>query len=277
LDYDPIKDRLGGLFTRSPLAHRLFFRGLDAVFLRAWYVHRALRQILRQLPNRELRVLDAGTGFGQYAYWLLRQDPRVRISAVDVKTDYLETAGRFFEAVGLDRRIELREHDLTEPLPERGAFDLALSVDVMEHIEDDRSVFANVAGALRPGGFFVVNTPSDKGGSDADTEGESFIGEHVREGYAPADLAEKLETAGLEVVEWTYTYGRYGSAAWKLLIKHPIRLLNRSWAFAPLLAPYYAVAGPAGIALNALDVRATKPEGTGLLMVARKPTGTALA
>jgi 2-polyprenyl-3-methyl-5-hydroxy-6-metoxy-1,4-benzoquinol methylase len=271
LDYDPIKDRLGGLAARSPLAHRAFFRALDAVFLRAWYVHRALRRVLAALPTRRLDVLDAGTGFGQYAYWLLRRDPRARVTAVDVKADYLERARRFFEAAGLADRIAFRVQDLTAPPEEAEAYDLVLSVDVMEHIEDDRAVLRHFRQMLRPGGFAVINTPSDRGGSDVGEGGESFIGEHVRDGYAPGELAAKLEEAGLEVVEWTYTYGRLGSAAWRLLIKHPIRALNRSWALAPLLVPYYAVAGPLGLALNALDLRARKPEGTGLLMVARRP------
>lgn len=270
MDYDPIKDRLAAVLTRSPLAHRAFFRALDAVFLRTWYVHRALRRILRQMPERQIRVLDAGTGFGQYAYWLLRTDRRVTVTAVDVKEDYLVAASRFFEAVKLAPRIDFRLQDLTAPMEERDAFDLVLSVDVMEHIEDDRAVFRNVARALRPGGYLVVNTPSDQGGSDVAASGESFIGEHVREGYAPVELEQKLQKAGLDVVEWTYTYGPLGSAGWRLLVKHPIRLLNRSWALAPLLAPYYLLAAPAGLALNALDVRASKRTGTGLLMVARK-------
>jgi 2-polyprenyl-3-methyl-5-hydroxy-6-metoxy-1,4-benzoquinol methylase len=271
VDYDPIKDRLAAVVTRSPLAHRAFFHALDAAFLRAWYVHRALRKILRSLPERGLRVLDAGTGFGQYAFWLLRNDRRVYVTAVDVKEDYLVTASEFFASAGYGERIVLRQQDLTEPMEDVEAFDLVLSVDVMEHIEDDRAVFRNVERSLRPGGHFVVNTPSDQGGSDAEADGESFIGEHVRAGYAPAELQQKLEEVGMEVVEWTYTYGPLGSAGWRLLVKHPIRLLNTSWALAPLLAPYYAVAAPVGLALNALDVRARKTRGTGLLMVARKP------
>jgi len=269
VDYDPIKDRMGGLVRRSPLLHRAFFRTLDAVFLRAWYVHRALHRELAQLPQRGIRVLDAGTGFGQYAYWLLRTDPRVHVTAVDVKQDYLDAATAFFDHVGLRDRITLQRHDLTRPLPEQEAFDLVLSVDVMEHIGDDEAVFGNVARALREGGVFIVNTPSDQGGSDA-AQGEGFIGEHVRDGYAADELQRKLSDAGLEVVDWSYTYGRSGSAAWRLLVKNPIRLLNRSWLFAPALVPYYAIAGPVGLMLNAVDLRASKPTGTGLLMVARK-------
>jgi SAM-dependent methyltransferase len=273
VDYDPIKDRLGGLFTRSKTSHRLFFRLLDLVFLRAWYVHRRLRALLAQIPaSREVRILDAGTGFGQYAYFLLREFPNARITAVDVKQDYLDQAARFFRQVDMSHRIDFRLADLTQPLPEENHFDLALSVDVMEHIEDDVAVFRNFHRVLKPGGYVIVNTPSNLGGSGVTEQGEqSFIGEHVREGYAVDELEEKLRMGGLEPVLHEYTYGRYGSAGWRLLIQWPMKLLGRSWAFAPLLPLYYVPALPAGLLLNRLDLRQPNPRGTGLLVVARKP------
>jgi SAM-dependent methyltransferase len=273
VDYDPIKDRLGGLFTRSTLSHRLFFRLLDLVFLRAWYVHRRLRALMAEMPpGREIRVLDAGTGFGQYAYFLLRRYPRVTVTAVDVKQDYLDRAADFFRRAGLADRIDFRLADLTQPMAETDVYDLALSVDVMEHIEDDVAVFRNFHRVLRAGGYVVVNTPSDQGGSGVTEAGqESFIGEHVREGYDPADLSAKFAAAGLEPVLHEYTYGRFGSAGWRLLVQWPMKMLNRSWALAPLLPLYYLPAFPAGLALNRLDLARPNARGTGLLAVARKP------
>jgi SAM-dependent methyltransferase len=44
-----------------------------------------------------------------------------------------------------------------EPVP---AFDTALYMDVIEHIEDDRGELARVAGLIRPGGHLVVLVPA---------------------------------------------------------------------------------------------------------------------
>ncbi len=273
MDYDPVKDRLGDAFGRSPALNKVFYRLLDTVFLRSWYVRRELRALIESMPkDRPVRVLDAGTGFGQYAYFLLDQFPHVEVTAVDVKADYLARARTFFDQTPHADRIAFRQLDLTEPMEQEAVYDLCLSVDVMEHIEDDRAVFRNFRQVLRPGGYVIVNTPSDQGGSGVTEEGEeSFIGEHVRDGYPPAELQEKLETAGLEVVDWMYTYGRYGSAGWRLLVKWPIGLLNRSMAFGALLPFYYLPALPTGLALNALDLREKNSTGTGLLMISRKP------
>jgi SAM-dependent methyltransferase len=269
--YDPIKDRLGGFFSRRPLLQRVFYGLLNLLFLRAWYVRREIRALLGSLPaGRPIRVLDAGTGFGQYAYFIARTFPSARVVAVDVKQDYLDNARRFLDQTPQAGQVELARDDLTQ-LRAAGPFDFILSVDVMEHIEDDRAVFRHFARVLRPGGWVLINTPSDRGGSEVRQAGDTgFIEEHVRDGYALDALQDKLREAGLEPVRSLYTYGPYGSLAWRLLIKNPIRLLGKTWAALVVLPLYYLAALPVGLALNALDLRQDNAEGTGLLVVAQK-------
>lgn len=276
MEYDPIKDALGKFFRVHPMLQRLFFALLHAVFLRSWYVRRELHALLRSArAGAPAEVLDAGTGFGQYAAYIARRFPAARVLAVDVKSDYLDDLRRFAERTALGRRMAFLEYDLTGP-PLKQTFDLIVSVDVMEHIEDDRAVFRNFAQMLREGGHVIVNTPSDQGGSDTQAHGEEgFIGEHVRPGYGLEALREKMAEAGLETVRARYTYGTFGSIAWRLLVKWPMRLLSATrLAFAALPA-YYLAALPAGLLLNALDVRARNETGTGLILVARKKTAAA--
>lgn len=170
-------------------------------------------------------------------------------------------------------RVHFVQDDLTR-LQTEGPFDLILSVDVLEHIEDDRAVLRNFARVLRPGGYVIINTPSDQGGSDVQAPGQqSFIEEHVREGYSRELLEARLREAGLEPVESHYSYGPFGSLAWRLLIKYPMLALNRT-ALAYLLLPvYYLVVLPVGLVLNALDLVRENRTGTGLIVVARKPEG----
>jgi hypothetical protein len=99
---------------------------------------------------------------------------------------------------------------------------------------------------------------------------EGFIEEHVRPGYNKEELIRKLKDAGLEPIRAMYTYGNYGSKAWRLLLKWPMQMLARTKAAFALLPFYYIVALPIGTALNALDVRNENETGTGLLVVARK-------
>ena len=273
MKYDPIKDRLGRWARRHPLLQRLLYGLLNLLFLRAWYVRREVRRLLGALPaDRPVRVLDAGTGFGQYAYFVARTFSNAQVRAVDVKQEYLERAREFVDQTPYADRVDWAIDDLTA-LQSEGPFDLILAVDVMEHIAEDETVFEHFARVLRPGGHVIINTPSVHGGSDVQAEGdESFIGEHVREGYGREELAEKLRAAGLEPVRGVYTYGPYGSAAWRGLIKWPMQMLGTTWASLLVLPFYYAAALPLGLLLNATDVERDNERGTGLFMVARRPS-----
>lgn len=271
MHYDPIKDRLGRFFSRRPVLQKLFYALLNLFFLRAWYVKREIRRHFARFAGKPIRVLDAGTGFGQYAYFMAKNFPNAQILAVDIKHDYLANARRFLDQTPQRQQVTTAYEDLTQ-LQTEGPFDFILSVDVMEHIEDDRGVFRNFERVLAPCGHVLINTPSDLGGSDVQGDDDtSFIEEHVRDGYNLEELKEKLHTAGLHPVQSWYTYGRYGSFAWRLMIKWPIQLLGTSWLFIVLLPFYYLPVLPLGIILHALDLREDNPAGTGVLVLSKKP------
>lgn len=268
--YEPVKDILIGLAGRSQLLRRLYYVMLNVVFLRSWYVRRTIRGLLSESVAESTRVLDAGTGLGQFAYYAASRNSNVRVHAVDLNDRYLEYARRFISRTRCAPRVTYGVEDLTR-LKTAGPYDLILSVDVMEHIEDDVGVFRHFARVLRPGGHLVVNTPSDLGGSDVRKAGEeSFIGEHVRDGYSQEELSTKLQSVGLQVTAADYTYGKAGALAWRLLIKIPMQLISASRLLAVIAVPYFLLVLPAGIVLNAIDMHTTNETGTGILVVARK-------
>lgn len=263
MKYDPVKDQLGIIFGHPKLLP-LFYSTLHLLFLRSWY---ARREIRRLQPG--VRVLDAGTGFGQYAWYVARKIPKASVVAVDIKKDYLVRARRCFESAGLDRIIATQYDDVTTPTVQ-GPFDCILAIDIMEHLEEDMAVLKHFARLLSDTGVVIISTPSDLGGSDASETAEGFIGEHVRDGYSISELTAKLSSAGLAVERAFYSYGIWGSMAWRLLIKYPMRLMGISVLLAPLLLIYYVPVLPVGLMLNWLDMARTNRTGTGLLVVARR-------
>jgi SAM-dependent methyltransferase len=268
MQYDPIKKIFGDVARASTVFRRSFYFLLDLMFLRAWYVKRALRRLLD--PRREpFRLFDAGSGFGQYSYFLARRYRQASIHAVDVKDEQIADCAEFFPRAHLTN-ITFSVEDLTQPL-HTNEFDVILSVDVMEHIVDDVRVFKNFAQALKPGGMVLINTPSDQGGSDAhDDHDESFIGEHARNGYGAQEITDKLALAGLRVREISYTYGPIGMMAWRLGIKYPMLMLNRSKALFVLLPFYYLATLWLTLLLMYADYAGKNTAGAGLLVVAEK-------
>ncbi len=274
MKYDPIKRSLGKVFNRRPWLRKLFYRLLDLLLLRAWYVKRELRALARELRRRQrppLRVLDAGSGFGQYTWFLYRLDPAWEIDAVDVKEEQIADCSAFFSTFDKEQRVHFSVGDLTR-LEAQERYDLILCVDVMEHIEEDEKVFSRFHRALKPGGVLLVSTPSDQGGSDVHDhdEEESFIDEHVRDGYGVEEIREKLGRAGFARSEVYYSYGRPGQIAWKISMKIPILMLNVSKLFFVVLPFYYLLTWPFALVLNLLDLHGRHTTGTGLIVKAWK-------
>ncbi|MCY4225625.1 MAG: methyltransferase domain-containing protein [Bacteroidetes bacterium] len=269
MDYDAIKDRISRWLDSSPTFLPILYHVMDLFFLRTWYVHRALRTIDLQSGSR---LLDAGTGFGQYAWHVVRNYPRVHVTATDLKKDYLDRAARTFDAFGLLNQVDFQLDDLTDPHIHEH-FDCILAIDVLEHIVDDDTAIHHFSERLNPGGYLIISTPSDQGGSDVHhSHQQSFIGEHVRDGYNLKELHQKLVDAGLDIVAKEYSYGKWGSIAWRLLIKCPILLLGKSMFLAPLVALYYIPILPIGLLMNLMDLHQINDRGTGLMIVARKNT-----
>src|SRR6056297_423863 len=152
--YDPIKRRLGALFNKTPFLRKLFYHLLNLLLLRSWHIRKELRKVRRTLPNAP-NILDAGSGFGQYDYTMALQFPAAKITAVDVKQEQIDDCNNFFSRIGKAERVRFEYGDLTRWL-KPDTYDLALSVDVMEHIEDDITVFKNLADSLKKGGFLII-------------------------------------------------------------------------------------------------------------------------
>ena len=269
MKYDPIKRSLGSFFNKTPGRRILFYKLLDLLLLRAWHIKRAIREFRRNKPDN-CSVLDAGAGFGQYTYFSAKIFPKGQITAIDIKEEQVEDCNRFFTRIGKGNRVQFIVSDLTE-LNEHEKYDLALSVDVMEHIEEDTTVFRNIFNSLVKGGVLLISTPSDQGGSDVHAEDDqSFIEEHVRDGYGIEEIRTKLNKAGFTEIHTRYSYGRPGKLSWKLSMKIPILLVNKSPLFYILLPFYYLVTFPVCLILNLLDVYNFHKSGTGLIVKAIK-------
>ncbi len=269
MQYDPIKRVLGEAFNKTPFLRILFYHLLDLLLLRTWHIHKALKLWAKGKRQQPVRVLDAGSGFGQYSYYLSGMSDQWRVLAVDVKEEQIADCSQFFKQI--DRQnVHFQIADLVHfQTPE--PVDLVLSVDVMEHILEDVEVFKNFYASLNPGGMVLISTPSDQGGSDVHGDEESsFIEEHVRDGYNLQEIQDKLKSAGFSRTEAHYSYGAPGKISWRLSMKYPIVMLGMSKLFFVLLPFYYLLVFPFCLVLNYLDTHGQHATGTGLIVKAWK-------
>jgi SAM-dependent methyltransferase len=138
-------------------------------------------------------------------------------------------------------------------------YDLALALDVLEHIEEDAQAAAEITRVLKPGGTVLVSVPCDMALWSAH---DVALGRARR--YTRQALAELVEGAGL-VLERVWTRG--------LLLRPFLRRLRHRTARREDLAPLHPLANEA-LRLTAALERRLPPcswPGTWLFARARRP------
>lgn len=103
----------------------------------------------RDLPART--ILELGIGTGETATRIVAAHPDARLTAIDSSEEMLDRARSVVP------HADLRLARLEDPLPD-GPFDLVVSALAVHHLDGPgkQDLFRRVAGALAPGGTFVL-------------------------------------------------------------------------------------------------------------------------
>ena len=123
-----------------------------------WHVgkrERVLELVRRFRPagsSAAWRALDVGCGTGGFLAALARVGPAVGMDQAPEALDYCRRRGA----------RDLIPHDVARcpwPIPD-GAFDLVTALDVVEHVDDDAGLVAEMHRVLKPGGVMIISVPS---------------------------------------------------------------------------------------------------------------------
>ena len=110
--------------------------------------------LAEQVPRDARRTLDLGTGDGRLLALLQADRPEMLGVGLDFSELMLEAARKRF---GDHERVELVKHDLAQPLPALGHFDVVVSSMAIHHLEHERkrALYGEVFDLLEPGGVFA--------------------------------------------------------------------------------------------------------------------------
>jgi len=170
---------------------------------------RAVTDVLRHIDSPARRVIDVASGGGAYV-----NSARAAISG----HPRFFAADRQFACVG-GYRINhpwtagaLADVTALPFMPD--SFDVAMCLDIIEHLDDDVSFLRGVGRLIRPGGWIVVSTHNSRslthvlGRATSALQGKRWLGwdpTHVRF-YNEPSLRAKLTAAGFEPVASNGTY-----------------------------------------------------------------------
>lgn len=147
--------------------------------------------------------LEVGGGLGTMTRWLSDSvGQRGHVLTTDIDTSLLDSMQL--------PNVEVRRHDIVaDPLPE-AAFDLAYTRLVLEHLSEPDRALARMVGAVKPGGWVVIEDfeilPASPDPQDESTERISKTAAVMRAVTAMAgvrarfgrSLLRRLRAAGLE-------------------------------------------------------------------------------
>lgn len=137
----------------------------------------------------DVKILDAGCGTGQMTKLLEGYGDAVGLDLAPEAINYARIRGV----------KNLVQGSITEPPFEPGSFDLVVSLDVIEHVDNDMQILAGLRDIVRPGGHLVVTVPAFQVLWSEHDE----INHHKRR-YRVPQLRHLVQEAGFEVTRITY-------------------------------------------------------------------------
>ena len=196
-------------------------------------------------------ILDAGCGGGDYILNLAQKHPESTLTGIEINPIQYQACQTKKQDLKLDN-VNFILGDLTEPIASN-KYDFSYSIDVLEHIENDKLALTNIHNALKKGGKFLLHVPLVEEHIFQKIKNMPKQEDHVRDGYDVDDLLCKLTDVGFQIEQKKYTFSRYkGALAWELYKMYPY------------------ITHPIVMVLGFLDVFTPNKSGGGALIIAEK-------
>ena len=257
------------MFIGSELAYHPEYSLIQRVYIRLIGVpivglRIRARNIFSLIPeNRSYHeILDAGSGLGVFSFQLARCFPQANVLGIDLIGGMVRSAEYIRAKAGIPN-VKFKTADIAS-MSEEGQFDLAVCVDILEHIEDDDAALRALYRVLRNGGVLVLHVPTLYRRYPIWKKSLNFdVETHVRPGYELRDILQKVERAGFSILENGHTYGFLETIANNIsYMITRARMQNKN---------LYALAFPFLNALSWFGARARPKElGAGIYVVAGK-------
>ena len=237
----------------------IFLFGMPIVGLRI-----RARNVFSLIPkDREYHnILDAGSGTGVFSFELARRFPQASVLGADPSKEKISACSDIAERIGASNITFLRAS--INNIPEKHPFDLILCVDILEHIKDDMAALTKLFSALAPGGVLVMHVPALYRRYPVWKKSPNFYVEtHVRTGYEPQKIQEKVRDAGFSILSSGFTYG-----FWETLANNVSYMITRAKM---RNRNFYSLAFPVLAGISLLGARARPQKlGAGVFVVAEK-------
>jgi SAM-dependent methyltransferase len=158
-------------------------------------------------------ILDAGCGLG-WAEPILLENGAKHIDAFDIDDDAIGYA--------TNQRIKnthFEVRDFNKHGFKENYYDIAISVEVIEHLREYEFYLSNMAKSLKEGGIFFLSTPNKKTSGNANPY-------HLKE-FAVEEMIKMLKDNSFEIMEMSGLSANELSKTWARFVPRKITSLVR--------------------------------------------------
>ena len=115
--------------------------------------------VMDWLPKQDnLRILNAGCGSGEMNI-LLTQNSSWQVDAIDVDDEAIRISNQLKTENHLDN-LQVFKTSIEDFREQNNKYDVIVSNDVLEHIEDDVAAMKKLATLLKPNGMLCISVPA---------------------------------------------------------------------------------------------------------------------
>ncbi len=154
--------------------------------------HRLRYQKASEYIKSENNVLDIACGIGYGSYMMSVDHSSSKFTGVDISEKTITFANKFYKRKNINY---INDNCLTVPLEDK-SFDVIVSFETVEHIDEDSALLERLHKALKDDGTLITSVPNQ----DYMPFSKDTHPYHVRH-YTYEEISQIISDAGFEVTE----------------------------------------------------------------------------
>lgn len=223
--------------------------------VRSLYFEKILKIYL--LKKNPKRMLDAGCGIGTYTLLLGKTFEKAKVTGGDIDKYKLQSCKIIAKELNI-KNVEFEYLNIAKT-SNKPTYDLAVCIDVLEHISRYELALENFSNLLKKGGYLYIHVPQPNQQRIFNSLKDWHHEDHAHEGIIKSKLEEKLKKFGFKIVVSKETFGFFGKLSWEL--NH--LTLSKSFFIAGIIFPLLYV-------IAKIDLWGNNKNGLGIAVLVKK-------
>ncbi len=204
----------------SSFFHRIVFFLFGQDFIGAAIRFAHFRKALKKIPYFN-SVLDAGSGTGDFTFYVAERYPNSKIVGIDIVRKTIEKNNSIRKKLCLEN-IDFQFHNLLENIPKKYDFIFSIGTLIYFSKEDVKKIITNLKASLNEDGYLYLDLPQEDfleilfiPTKYYSTLYDGLKKENSGELYTFNEMIDLLNMLGFNIVLKNKSFSYFGKLAWE--------------------------------------------------------------